>query len=59
MNQLYDSVYTGKESYFLAETDGVTTFTVKTDVPLEQEETFNTKFPRALERVKNLAEIMQ
>ena len=47
----------GKESYFLAETDGVTTLTVKTDVPREQEETFNTKFPRALERVKNLAEI--
>ncbi|MBU3113590.1 hypothetical protein [Clostridium lacusfryxellense] len=47
----------GKESYFLAETDGVTTLTVKTDVPLEQEETFNTQFPRALERVKNLAEI--
>ncbi|MBC8059823.1 MAG: SRPBCC family protein [Clostridiaceae bacterium] len=49
----------GKESYFLAETDGVTTLTVKIDVPREPEETFNTRFPRALERVKNLAEITQ
>jgi hypothetical protein len=49
----------GKESYVLAETDGVTTLTVKTDVPREQEETFIIRFPRALERVKNLAEITQ
>lgn len=49
----------GKESYVLVETDGVTTLTVKTDVPREQEETFNTRFPRALERVKNLSEITQ
>ena len=49
----------GTESYLLIETDGVTTLIVKTDVPQEQEETFNTRFPKALERVKTLAEKMQ
>ena len=33
-----------------------TTQTVKMDIPYEQEETFNIRFPRALERVKTLAE---
>jgi hypothetical protein len=46
----------GKESYFLAEKDGVVTLIVKTDVPKEQEETFNIRVPRALERIKALAE---
>jgi len=47
----------GKESYFLEETEGVTTLTVKMDMPLEQEETFNTLLPKALERVRILAEM--
>lgn len=46
----------GTESYLLSETDGVTTLTVKMDVPNEQEELFNIRFPRALELVKSLAE---
>lgn len=46
----------GTESYSLTEKNGVTTLTVKTDVPQEQEETFNIRFPRALERIKTLAE---
>nr|WP_320024141.1 hypothetical protein [uncultured Acetobacterium sp.] len=49
----------GTESYSLAEKNGVTTLIVKTDVPQEQEETFNIRFPRALERIKTLAEKMQ
>ncbi len=46
----------GTESYSLAEKDGVTTLTVTFDVPPEQEETFKVRFPKALERVKVLAE---
>ncbi len=46
----------GKESYALTEKNGVTTLIVKTDVPKEQEETFTTRFPKALERIKTLAE---
>jgi hypothetical protein len=46
----------GTESYSLAENDGVTTLTVDIDVPLGQEETFKVRFPKALERVKFLAE---
>lgn len=46
----------GSESYSLSEENGVTTLTVKTDVPFEQEETFNVRFPLALMRVKTLAE---
>ena len=46
----------GTESYSLAENDGVTTLTVDIDVPPGQEETFKIRFPRALERVKILAE---
>jgi len=46
----------GTESYTLTEEKGVTTLIVKFDVPLEQEETFNIRFPRALERIKILAE---
>ena len=47
------------ESYSLAEKNGVTTLIVKTDIPQEQEETFNIRFPKALERLKTLAEKMQ
>lgn len=46
----------GAESYSLAEKNGVTTLTVTMDVPIELEETFNSLFPRALDRVKALAE---
>jgi uncharacterized protein YndB with AHSA1/START domain len=46
----------GAESYSLTEKDGVTTLIVNTDVPEEQENTFLIRFPRALERLKTLAE---
>ena len=46
----------GTESYSLAEKDGVTILTVDTDVPPGQVETFKVRFPKALERVKILAE---
>ncbi|MDQ1280787.1 MAG: hypothetical protein QG670_2050 [Thermoproteota archaeon] len=46
----------GTESYSLVEKDGVTTLTVELDVPRGQEETFKIRFPKALERVKILAE---
>lgn len=49
----------GKESYSLTEKNGVTTLIVKIDIPQEQEETFNIRFPKALERIKTLAEKMQ
>jgi uncharacterized protein YndB with AHSA1/START domain len=47
------------ESYSLTEKDGMTTLTVETDIPQEQEETFNTRLPKALARVKMLAEKKQ
>ncbi|MBP1918326.1 hypothetical protein [Youngiibacter multivorans] len=46
----------GTESYFLSETDGVTTLTVKMDVPIDLEEIFNIRFPMALDRIKALSE---
>ena len=46
----------GEESYSLAENDGITTLTVAIDIPTGQEETFRVRFPKALERVKILAE---
>jgi len=49
----------GTESYSLTEKNGVTILIIKIDVPLELEETFNIRFPRALERLKALAEKMQ
>lgn len=47
----------GAESYRLTEKDGATTLTVTFDVPLEMEEYFKTNYPKALERVKELAEM--
>jgi uncharacterized protein YndB with AHSA1/START domain len=47
----------GAESYSLAERGGTTTVTVDIDVSPGQEETFKDRFPKALERVKILAEI--
>lgn len=49
----------GAESYSLTEKNGVTALIVKTDVPQELEEIFNIRLPRAIERIKTLAEKMQ
>lgn len=46
----------GQESYLLAERNGSTSLIVELDVPPEQVETFNERLPKALERVKELAE---
>lgn len=46
----------GRESYRLAEKDGTTTVTAAFDVPPELEEYFKVNYPKALERVKVLAE---
>lgn len=46
----------GTESYSLAEDEGVTTLTVSIDVPHGLEETFQDRFPKALERIRILAE---
>ena len=46
----------GKESFELAETNGITALTVKIDIPPGLEEIFKDRFPKALERVKILAE---
>lgn len=55
--QVRESEWTGgAESYSLSENYGVTTLLVRTDVPLEQEETMLIRFPLALKRVKFLAE---
>jgi uncharacterized protein YndB with AHSA1/START domain len=48
----------GKESYSLAEKDGTTTVTAAFDVPPELEGYFKDNYPKALERVKILAERM-
>lgn len=48
----------GQESYRLAEKDGITTLTAAFDVPPELEEYFKVNYPKALERVKVLAESM-
>jgi uncharacterized protein YndB with AHSA1/START domain len=49
----------GKESYSLTEENGVTILIVKSDIPPELEETFLASFPRALARIKTLAEKAQ
>ena len=46
----------GEESYSLAEKDGTTTLTVAFDVPPELEEEFKVNYPKALERLRELAE---
>jgi len=46
----------GEESYSLAEKDSTTTLTVAFDVPPELEEYFTVNYPKALERVRVLAE---
>ena len=46
----------GEERYSLAEKDGTTTVTVAFDVPPALEEEFQVNYPKALKRVKVLAE---
>lgn len=46
----------GKESYTLTEKDGHTTLTGQLDVPAELEEIFADRYPKALARVKEMAE---
>jgi uncharacterized protein YndB with AHSA1/START domain len=46
----------GNENYALLEKEGVTTLTAEFDVPPELEEYFRDNYPKALERVKVLAE---
>ena len=46
----------GEESYSLAEENEVTTLIVMIDMPEEQEEWFNIYYPKALDRLKYLAE---
>lgn len=46
----------GAESYSLGEQDGTTTLTAAFDVPTELEEYFKENYPKALQRVKELAE---
>jgi len=46
----------GTESHSLTEVNGITTLTVEFDVPTEMEEIFIVRFPKALERIKALAE---
>jgi hypothetical protein len=46
----------GEESYALAEKDGTTILTAAFDVPPELEKYFKDTYPKALERVKVLAE---
>ena len=46
----------GQESYRLTEKDGTTTLTVAFGVPQQMEEYFKIHYPKALDRVKILAE---
>ncbi len=49
----------GKESYSLSQQHGTTTLTVAFDVPEDMEEYFKSKYPKALQKVKELAESTQ
>lgn len=46
----------GTESYSLTEDGGTTTLVAAVDVPLEMEDYFKANYPKAFERVKELAE---
>lgn len=46
----------GKEMYRLVESNNITVLTAEFDVPKEMEEYFATNYPKALNRVKELAE---
>ena len=55
--QLREKEWTGgTESYSLTEKMGITTLILTTDLPEEQEETFKILLPKALARIKILAE---
>ena len=47
----------GEESYSLTEKDGVTTLAATIGVPEKMEEYFKVNYPKALEKVKELAEL--
>ncbi len=46
----------GEESYRLTEKNGTVILAAAFDIPLEMEDYFRTNYPKALERVKELAE---
>lgn len=46
----------GSESYTLIEKEGQTFLTIKSEVPEELVEMFNDRLPRAIQRIKELAE---
>lgn len=46
----------GTETYRLEEKDGITTLTLDSDIPTEQVEGFKVAVPKALNRIKELAE---
>lgn len=46
----------GEERYTLSEADGITTLTVAFSVPPQQQAYFTEHYPKALERLKTLAE---
>ena len=46
----------GKESYSLVEKDGITTLTATFDVPPQMEDYFQENYPKALQKVKDIAE---
>lgn len=46
----------GKESYRLAENDGITTLMVIFDVPLDLKKYFEDNYPKAMKKIKELAE---
>lgn len=55
--EMRESEWTGStESYSLSEKDGITTLTVEQNTPPEQVELFSDRLPKALERIKILAE---
>lgn len=46
----------GSESYTLAEEDGITTLAISFGVPEDMEEYFKTNYPKAMDKIKELAE---
>ncbi len=46
----------GEESYSLSEHDGITTLTERTDIPPQLEEIMKERIPKALARIKEIAE---
>lgn len=53
-----DNQWTGStETYTLTEKDGITTLTITFGVPIELEEYFRENYPKAMEKIKELAEV--